>query len=224
DILEAPEQSHHLERQVRIEIARRLIGDQERGLADHGAGDADALLLADGELERQHTLLAEETHLVERGAHAPVDLLQGSCSYGERKRDVVVHRPVGEQLVILEDHADVAAESGDVPRLQRLRVTPRDRDSATGRPLEQCDELQHRALAGTRAAREEHHLAGVDAEADVIECLAPVGVALAHPVEKRHSAPPALPVPRSSGPSVSAVAKAAASNSPKSSGASPTPM
>src|SRR5437763_1533826 len=47
------------------------------------------------------------------------------------------------------------------------------------------------------------------------EGLAPVGVSFAHPVESDHALP---------GPSTSAAAKAAASNSPKSSGASPTPM
>src|SRR3954447_12075774 len=37
---------------ARIEVAGRLIGEQERGVIDQGPGDRDALLLAAGELRR----------------------------------------------------------------------------------------------------------------------------------------------------------------------------
>src|SRR5437660_82975 len=109
----------------------------------------------------------------------------------------------------------MATDRCDEPRLERIGIAHVHQHATAGRALEQRDELEHRALAGAGAAGEEHHLAAVDAEADVGEGLAPVGVAFAHPVESDHALP---------GPSTSAAAKAAASNSPKSSGAWPTPM
>src|SRR5688572_28037819 len=51
DRIESLEQVHHLEREVRVEVACRLVGDEHRGLRDHRAGDADALLLSCRELE-----------------------------------------------------------------------------------------------------------------------------------------------------------------------------
>src|SRR5439155_1621369 len=177
------------------------------------------------QLERQRALLAEQAHLVERGAHALVDFLQRRCGHGQRQRDVVEYRPVGEQPVVLEHHADATPERRDVPRLEGAGIAAVHHHVATRRALEQCDELEHRALAGAGAAGEKHHLTVVDAEADVGEGLAPVGVAFAHPFESDHAAPvwPAAAQP-ACGPSRSAAAKAAGSNSPKSSGLSPTPM
>src|SRR5215469_755270 len=90
-----------------------------------------------------------------------------------------------------------------MPRLQRLGIAAVHQHLAARRPLEQRDQLQHRALAGAGAAGEKHHLAVVDVEADVAECLAPVGVALADAVEGDHAPSP-----------TSAAANAAASPSP----------
>src|SRR6185437_10875202 len=54
NVAEAPEETHHLEGKIGIEVAGRLISDDERRLADYRAGDADPLLLTDGELRREH--------------------------------------------------------------------------------------------------------------------------------------------------------------------------
>ena len=45
-------QIHDLERQIRIEVAGRLVGEDDRRIVDQRAGDGDALLLAAGELQR----------------------------------------------------------------------------------------------------------------------------------------------------------------------------
>src|SRR6266478_1021593 len=225
DILEASEEAHDLERQVRIEIAGGLIRDEQRRLAHHRARDADALLLADRQFERQRAFHAEQSHLVQGGAYALVDFLQRCRGHGQRQRDVVEHRPVGEQPVVLEHHANAAPERRDMPPFEGAGVAAVHHHVATRGALEQRDELERRALAGAGAAGEKHHLAVVDVEADVGERLAPAGVAFAHPVETDHAEPawPTAAEP-ACGPSTSAAAKAAASNSPKSSGLSPTPM
>src|SRR6188508_2860924 len=67
DVIEALEQLHDLDRELGIEVAGRLVGDQERGLADHRAGNADPLLLTSRELDRAVVLATEQSHLVERG-------------------------------------------------------------------------------------------------------------------------------------------------------------
>jgi hypothetical protein len=47
NVLESTEQAHDLEREVRIEIARGLICDQQWRLADDGSSDSNTLLLPD---------------------------------------------------------------------------------------------------------------------------------------------------------------------------------
>src|SRR5450631_1186725 len=71
--LEAFEEVHDLQGQVRIEIAGGLIRNQKRRLTDDGARDADALLFADREFARQRALLAEKPDLIKRRTHALVD-------------------------------------------------------------------------------------------------------------------------------------------------------
>ena len=46
DIIEPPEEAHDLEREVGIQVAGRLVGDQDGGLLIDGTRDADALLFA----------------------------------------------------------------------------------------------------------------------------------------------------------------------------------
>src|SRR5690348_9631054 len=45
NILETPEQPHHLQREIRIQIPGGLVRDQQRRLADDGASDSNTLLL-----------------------------------------------------------------------------------------------------------------------------------------------------------------------------------
>ena len=54
----SPNRRHDLGRQLRIEIAGRLVGDQHRRLGDDRARDADALLLAGRQRDRRDRLRA----------------------------------------------------------------------------------------------------------------------------------------------------------------------
>ena len=189
DVVEALEELHDLEREVGIEIAGRLVGDEQRRLADDGAGDADALLLAGRELERAAALLAEESHLVERRAHPLVDLAPRHARDDERQGDVVGDRPIEEQLVILEHDAEASAELRDAARLDGRGVLVIDEHLAARRALDERDQLQDAALARAGMAGEKHELARLDAKRHARERLAAVGVALVHLVEVDHAAP-----------------------------------
>ena len=59
------EQVGYLPGRLLVEVPRRFVGDQDRGLADDGAGDGDALLLAAGELQRIHVGLVMKMDGVE---------------------------------------------------------------------------------------------------------------------------------------------------------------
>ena len=51
--VELAQQRQDLDRALRVEIAGRLVGDDEVRVGDDGARDRDALLLAAGELRRR---------------------------------------------------------------------------------------------------------------------------------------------------------------------------
>ncbi|GAA3241288.1 hypothetical protein GCM10020256_64160 [Streptomyces thermocoprophilus] len=87
---------------LRVEGAGGLVGQQHLGVAGEGAGDADALLLAAGELGGVGARLVGEADEVEEfqrlGGPLPARLaedLQGQF-------DVVLDGPRGEQVEVLE--------------------------------------------------------------------------------------------------------------------------
>src|SRR6185437_10955140 len=210
-------------------IARWLIADEQGRLAHDRPRDADALLLPHGELRRRQSLFAEEPHLIERRSHPLVGFLERETGDDERQRDVVEDRPVRQQPVILEHDADRAPVCRNVPRRQRTEIFAADEHRAASRTLDQRDELEHGALARARAPREEHHLAGLDAEGHSRKRLPAVRIALDDVIEDDHraaspDASPAVASPEVPTPSTSAVAKACASNPPRSSTCSPMPM
>src|SRR5882757_1147630 len=88
-IVETLEQLYDLERQVGVEIAGGLIGDEELRLADDRARDSHALLFPGRELERPVLFLTEQPDLIERRAHALVDFTLRNTRNDQGQRHVV---------------------------------------------------------------------------------------------------------------------------------------
>ena len=73
------EQVHHRFAVLRVEVAGRLVGEQDRRLAAHGAGDGDALLLTAGELAGQVLGAVRHADALERRGHALLALGAIAC-------------------------------------------------------------------------------------------------------------------------------------------------
>jgi hypothetical protein len=99
------------------------------------------LLFPGRELERAAALLAEESDLVERRAHALLDFAPRYSRDDERQRDVVGNRPIEEQLMILEHDAQASAELRDAARLDRRGVLVIDEYLTAGGALDERDQL-----------------------------------------------------------------------------------
>ena len=95
-------------RRLGIEVAGRLVGQQQRRVVDERARHRDALLLAAGELVGKVVQLEREAGQAQDVRHLVADLAARAAGDLERVGDVVVDRPVRQQLEVLEDHADVA--------------------------------------------------------------------------------------------------------------------
>ena len=91
-----------------VEIAGRLVGDEDRRIGRQRARERDALLLAAGQLRR------DNGRAVRRGRRRPARARRGSwasCDAGqlERHRDVLERRHGRDEMEGLEDDADIAA-------------------------------------------------------------------------------------------------------------------
>ena len=218
--MEPLEDAHDVDGEVRVEIARGFVGDEDGRPRDHGAGNTDALLFAGGQFHGEAGFAAEQAHLVQCSPHALVDFAARHPIHDERQGHVVEHGAVVEQFVVLEDHADMAAERRDGGACQFGDFLAPDNDFAPGGAFDGSDEFQQGALAGTAVTGEKDHLARVHMEAGIHQGLAAGGIAFPYAFEADHGgspAPVALPVPNK--PSTNA----SASKGAKSSMLSPRP-
>src|SRR6266545_6825822 len=138
-------------------------------MVDERARDRDALLLASGELVGMRAHLVREPDHVQHFGHFAPDRARPLALYLERVGDVLGRRSVREELEVLEDTADVAAELRHFRPAQPSQIAPRDEDSPRGRLEFLQEQADDRRLARAGGADDEHELALVDDEGNVRE-------------------------------------------------------
>ena len=98
-----------------VEVAGRLVGDDQFRVGDDRPGDADALLLPAGELPRPVVHAVRQADQVQRRFHLLAALLLRQRQKQQRQLDVLVGGEHRQQVVELEDEADVpGAATGPV--------------------------------------------------------------------------------------------------------------
>src|SRR5918994_7305412 len=107
-VVEPFEKLHDLLPLRRVQVSRRLVGEDDRRVGDDGASDAHELLLTAGELRRIEILLPDHVEAIEDVGHHALTVGFLHVPVRERKLDVLVDRQVIEQVVALKDEADVA--------------------------------------------------------------------------------------------------------------------
>ena len=104
----------HLAGELRVERRGRLVEEHHVGLHRERAGDGDALLLTAREPDGVLPRLVGQADPVEEVLGPLGDLGGARPGATGRAEDVVEHRHVGEQVELLEDHADVQPELADL--------------------------------------------------------------------------------------------------------------
>ena len=138
-----------------VERAGRLVAEQDvRTLGDR-ARDRHALLLAAGELGRK---------VVEAFAQPdqPQRLRRVHRIAGDRghQLDVLARGERGDQVVELEDEADVLAPEPGESRVVVVReIVIEEVDRAPGRNVEAAEDVEQRRLAAARRSEQDDHLA-----------------------------------------------------------------
>ena len=108
---------------ARVEVAGRLVGEDDGRPRGQGAGDGDALLLAAGELRRAVAGAVGEPDAC-RAAAAIRAPLRRAAREAQRQRDVLGGRERRQQVEGLEDEADaVAAQPGELGVVEARRAS-----------------------------------------------------------------------------------------------------
>src|SRR3954471_24144651 len=177
------DQLHDPDRGLGVEVAGRLVAEQERRVVDEGASDADSLLLAAGELVGVVVELGAQADQAQDVRHLAADHLPVLPDHLERVGDVRVDGAVGEQLVVLEDDAEVAAQPRDLAARHVGQRVAGDQDVALGRLELLHQKADAGRLAAARGPDEEHELAAADLHAHALQADVPPGIDLGEVIE-----------------------------------------
>ena len=134
---------HDLDGGLGVERAGRLVGQQDLGVVDKGAGNGHALHLATGHLVRALVELVAEADLLQRLRGAPAPF--GLADAGERQRqlDILQHGLVRDEVIALEDEADgMVAVGVPVAVAELLRRAAGDQQVAGRILVEAADDIQ----------------------------------------------------------------------------------
>ena len=168
--VERLQQVENLVAGLAIEIARGLVAQQQRRIGDDGARDADALLLAAGELTRIVLGAIGQPDDFQRDARPLSPLRLRQLRQQQRQLDVPLGRQHGQEVVELEDEADVLrAPLRELTAAQRAHWHAVHFDRASRRRIEAADQIEQRRFARPRRAHEREEIAFRDFEVDAFE-------------------------------------------------------
>ncbi len=157
-----------LRARVGVEIAGRLVRDQERGFGRQRASQRHALLLA----ARQFAGIVRHARAEADGAQLGLRPLEGVPMAREFQRhgDVFERRHVGNEMEGLEDDADMAApKGGELVLAEALKRLARDLHLARVGPLQTGQNHQQRRFAGAGRADDADAFAARHVEVDSLE-------------------------------------------------------
>ena len=142
-----------LARHVLVEVAGRLVGQQEARRLHDGARQRGPLGLALGELVADTPGRARRGPPPSAPRRARGDLAPRRAEHAQHEGHVLEHGAAGEQLGVLEDDADRAAQARDLGASELGDVEAGHLDVALGGDVGAIEHAEQRGLAGPAGAR-----------------------------------------------------------------------
>src|SRR5664280_167624 len=164
-LVQLPEEPHDLLSRLRVEVAGRLVPEEERRAGHESARDRDALPLPARELVRVVMGAVRKADVGERLLRPFTPLLLRDAGIDERQLDLGERARAGEQVERLEDEPDFPVPDASqvvVGHLLHGRSVELV-DAARGR-VEAPDQVHERGLARAGGPHDCHVLAPVDRE------------------------------------------------------------
>ncbi len=143
-----------------VQVAGRLVGKQEGGVAHQRPGQHHALLLAAGEFSRPVRGARAQADLFQPRHRGPGRLGAGDAPDQQRHHDVLERGELRQQVMDLPHEPDrPVAQVRQLGVRQRRDVLRPEIDSALRRPVQPAEQVQERGLAGARLSHDGQPLA-----------------------------------------------------------------
>ena len=166
------EQADDIAGRVRVERGGRLVGQHQFGAVGERARNRHPLALSPRQRARLVLGTRAEPQALQHG-DAALAHFRGRMAAGELQRHL--HILVGgqrlEEVVHLEDKADVAPDAHQPARPEPGEIMAEDVDPALLQRAQRADQGQQCGLARARRAGHHHQLPGLDREPDVEQHL-----------------------------------------------------
>ncbi len=180
------EQSQNAFRQRIIQVPRWFIRQQYRRLVHHRTGDTDTLLFTAGELNREVFRLIQQPHFIQRRRHATADIVRARAGNNQWDRHIIENGAVHQQMVILENHTDLATQERHLTVLQAADVVAAEEDFPGAWPFNPTDKLQQGTFTRAGVAGQKCHLARLQVESDALQRLSPAEIGFADVFKANH--------------------------------------
>src|SRR5207249_6712591 len=169
ELVEPLEDREDLRARVGVEVPRRLVRENHRGIVEQRPRDRDALLLSTGELAGAVPHPIAEADLSKRGEGARA-VIVAIAAVHEWQLDVLDGVEAREEVARLEDEADVlVSDRGELVVGQLADVLAGQLVGAGVGDIEAAQHVHQRRLARAGRAHDRDELTGVDVEVDAGE-------------------------------------------------------
>jgi hypothetical protein len=183
------QERQHRRRAVRVEIAGRLVGEDQCRAMHQRARDRDPLQLASRELARPAAGALGEADCREHLAHPLVDHATGLPLQRERQRDILADGEIRQHVEGLEHepHPPPAQQRQGVV-VERGKVDAVDANRPAIGPVKPRRKVEQGGLPHSRLAHDGHVVAGGELERDVGEngARGGTGIRLPERTQRQH--------------------------------------
>ena len=163
------QQLHHLKAHLGVDVAGRLVRDDQTRAVGQSAGHGHPLLLAAGEELGVDLCLILQMHQLQHIVDPFLNVLLADVGNVHRKGDVLVDRHGRDKAEVLKDDAHLAAEIGHFAPAQPGDILAVHEHAALCGQLLPEDELEQGGLACTGVSHQKDELAVRHMEVDVLQ-------------------------------------------------------
>ncbi len=153
-----------------VEIAGRLVGEEQSGTASEGPGDGDALHLTAAQLVREMPRPVGHPDQIEHFRHARGGLFLGIPAQEQGELHIFPNRHGWQEIEELKHDAErVAAVMGEFPLARAVKLEAIHPNLARGGRVETAEEVQQRAFAATAGTRDRGEIPRREVERDIVK-------------------------------------------------------
>ena len=176
------EELHDLRAGLGVEVAGRLVGQEDGGPVDQRARDGHALALAAGQFVGPVMHAVGQPHFGQRVERRSPPLFRGHAGIDQRQLDVAQGGGPRQQVEGLEDEADLpVADLGELVVVHLADVDAVELVLARGGRVQAADQVHQGGLARAGRAHDGHVLAALDVQRDVPQGVDRLGAHLVAP-------------------------------------------